>query len=84
MAGSMTRSVERLAAPSVDALDTTGAGDAFVGAFAVGLAAGLAPIAAVRLAIRCASDSVTRHGTQSSFASRANATRMLAEARAVS
>lgn len=32
----------RLAAPSVTAIDTTGAGDAFHGAFAAGLAAGLA------------------------------------------
>jgi ribokinase len=59
--------VERVAADSVEALDSTGAGDAFVGAFGYGLAAGLQEIDAVRLGVRCASDSVTRPGTQSSF-----------------
>jgi ribokinase len=61
--------VARIAAEPVKAIDTTGAGDAFVGAFAFGLAAGLDELAAVRLGIACASDSVTRTGTQSSFAS---------------
>jgi ribokinase len=59
--------VERVAADPVEALDTTGAGDAFVGAFGYGLAAGLSELEAVRLGVRCASDSVTRPGTQSSF-----------------
>ncbi|QLH77805.1 ribokinase [Halosimplex rubrum] len=40
--------VERVAAPSVDAVDTTGAGDAFNGALAVALAEGLDDRAAVR------------------------------------
>jgi ribokinase len=75
-------SVERLPAITVQAVDTTGAGDAFVGAFAVGLAAGLNEGAAVRLGLACASDSVTRHGTQSSFASREVATAILGEIRA--
>ena len=57
----------------VNAVDTTGAGDAFVGAFAYGLAAGLPELTAVRLGIACASDSVTRTGTQSSFATREGA-----------
>jgi ribokinase len=73
--------VERFPAIPVDAVDTTGAGDAFVGAFAVGLAAGLNERAAVRLGIACASDSVTRHGTQSSFASREAAAGILEEIR---
>jgi ribokinase len=59
--------VARVPAVPVKAVDTTGAGDAFVGAFAFGLAAGLDELMAVRLAIACASDSVTRHGTQSSY-----------------
>lgn len=59
--------VERVPAIPVAAVDTTGAGDAFVGAFAVGLALGLGDVVAVRLGIACASDSVTRPGTQSSF-----------------
>lgn len=62
-----TGSIQRVPAPPVAALDTTGAGDAFVGAFAFGLATGLDEVEAVRLAIRCASDSVQRPGTQSSF-----------------
>ena len=70
-------SVERVAAQAVKAVDTTGAGDAFVGAFAFGLAAGLGELAAVRLGIACASDSVTRAGTQSSFASREAAATIL-------
>jgi ribokinase len=74
-------SVERVAAVPVQAVDTTGAGDAFVGAFAVGLAGGLDERAAVRLGIACASDSVTRTGTQSSFASREAAMAMLDSAR---
>jgi ribokinase len=74
--------VQRVAAIPVTPVDTTGAGDAFVGAFAVGLAAGLDEVAAVRLGIVCASDSVTRHGTQSSFASREGAAAILEEIRA--
>ncbi|MEO6577998.1 MAG: ribokinase [Candidatus Limnocylindria bacterium] len=59
--------VHRVPAPTVTALDTTGAGDAFVGAFAYGLAKGLDELDAVRLGVRCASDSVQRAGTQRSF-----------------
>jgi ribokinase len=65
--------VTRLAAPAVAVHDTTGAGDAFVGAFAVGLATGLSPILAARLGIACASDSVQRPGTQASFPDRRRA-----------
>jgi ribokinase len=59
--------VLRLPAPVVTPTDTTGAGDAFVGAFAYGLATGLDEQTAAALANRCAADSVTRPGTQSSF-----------------
>jgi len=59
--------VTRLAAEPVAAVDTTGAGDAFVGAFAHGLARGLDEIGAIRLGMACAADSVTRPGTQTSF-----------------
>ncbi len=59
-------------APQVEAVDTTGAGDAFNGAFAAALlaAAGKASSSreAVAFGVRYASDSVTRHGTQTSFA----------------
>lgn len=57
----------RLPAPLSQVVDTTGAGDAFVGAFGYGLASGLAPADAMSLALRCASFSVSRLGTQSSF-----------------
>ena len=60
-------SVERMPAERAEAVDTTGAGDAFVGAFAYGLAAGLDEAQAVRLGMACATDSVTRPGTQTSF-----------------
>ena len=73
-------SVSRVPAAPVKAVDTTGAGDAFVGAFAFGLAAGLDELKAVRLGILCASDSVTKPGTQSSFASPEEAAALLARA----
>jgi len=63
-------SVARVPTPAVRVSDTTGAGDAFVGAFVVGLASGWDPVAAARLGCLFAADSVTRPGTQSSFATR--------------
>ena len=54
-------------ANKVDAIDTTGAGDAFVGAFAHGLDQGLDPGAAIMLGLDRATDSVTRKGTQISY-----------------
>ncbi len=65
--------VRRIPAPDVTAVDTTGAGDAFVGGFAFGLASGLDDVAAVTLGVRCASDSVQRPGTQRSFPDRERA-----------
>ena len=73
--------VRRVPAEPVRAIDTTGAGDAFVGAFAYGLAAGMDELTAVRLGILCASDSVTKPGTQSSFATQDEAAALLARAR---
>lgn len=70
--------VERIPAVPVTPVDTTGAGDAFVGAFSVGLALGLGEAAAVRLGIVCASDSVTRPGTQASFPDEARCAELLA------
>lgn len=60
-------SVIKIPAPSVKAVDTTGAGDAFVGAFAYGLASDLTPQDAIKLAIDRASNSVTKPGTQISY-----------------
>ena len=56
-----------VAAPSAEAVDTTGAGDAFVGTFAVALAAGSRPLDAVRLGCTAGALSVQRAGTQTSF-----------------
>ena len=53
--------------PRVEAVDTTGAGDAFVGAFAFALASGWDEVDAVRLGCAIAAESVRRPGTQSSF-----------------
>jgi ribokinase len=64
---STNAAVEDVRAPRVDALDTTGAGDAFVGAFSYALARGANPRAGVELGCRCAAASVTRLGTQVSF-----------------
>ena len=61
----------RVSAPKVSAVDTTGAGDAFVGVFAFGLASGKSPEDALKLGIKVASMSVTRKGAQSSYPSQA-------------
>jgi ribokinase len=59
--------VVRVTPPKTKVVDTTGAGDAFVGAFSYALAIGLSPTAAARLGCACATSSVARAGTQSSF-----------------
>ena len=56
-------------APKVHAIDTTGAGDAFVGSFVYGLTKDLKVNDAINLAIDKASLSVTKRGTQSSYSS---------------
>jgi ribokinase len=56
--------VERIPAPRVDAVDTTGAGDAFCGALAQALDAGAELIQAARWAVRAAAASVTKRGAQ--------------------
>jgi ribokinase len=53
----------------VDAIDTTGAGDAFVGSLAVLVARGVELTDAMARASRIATMSVLAHGTQSSFPS---------------
>ena len=57
----------KVSAPRVTAVDTTGAGDAFVGTFAYSLANGEDPEIAMTLGIKVASFSVTRKGAQSSY-----------------
>jgi ribokinase len=59
--------VARVGAPRVEVVDTTGAGDAFVGAFAVQWAAG-APLAeAVRFACACGALACTLAGAQTAL-----------------
>jgi ribokinase len=58
-----------LPAPTVEVADTTGAGDAFVGALAVQLRAGADLTTAAGFALRVASLSVTRPGTMPSYPS---------------
>ncbi len=56
-------------APKVEAVDTTGAGDAFVGSFVYALSKDLKVNDAINLAVDKASLSVTKRGTQSSYSS---------------
>ena len=56
-----------LPAYEVEALDTTGAGDAFIGCFAQSLDAGFTLRDSLKRATFYASDSVTRRGTQYSY-----------------
>jgi ribokinase len=58
------RTVEFIAAPKVQAVDTTGAGDCFVGWLGVGVAEGLSLRAATERACKAASIKVTRAGAQ--------------------
>jgi len=57
-------SVEHLLAPKVEVVDTTGAGDAFVGALATCLARGASLEQAVAYAVRAGAAAVTREGAQ--------------------
>jgi ribokinase len=59
--------VEQIPGLSVKAVDTSGAGDAFIGSLAVLLAEGMPVVEAVREANAIAASSVTRAGTQASF-----------------
>jgi ribokinase len=66
-------SIEQTPSVKVDALDPTGAGDAFIGSLAVFLGEGLSLRDAIRRANAVAALSVTRIGTQVSFPNRAEA-----------
>jgi ribokinase len=61
---------ERIEAPRLEAVDTTGAGDCFNGVFAAGLADGLAAAAAVRRAAIAAAMSVTKPGAREGMPTR--------------
>jgi ribokinase len=64
-------SIIRTSAPIVNVVDTTGAGDAFVGTFAFGLGSSMSPLDALTLGIKVASVSVTKKGAQSSYPTQA-------------
>jgi ribokinase len=68
---------EHVATVPVQAVDPTGAGDVFIGALGVSLAAGLPLRAAVRRANAVAALSVTRLGAQASFPTRAEVEQFL-------
>ena len=57
----------KIAAPKMDAVDTTAAGDTFAGAFAYGLANNWEMVRAAEFAVKAASLSVTKVGAQSSI-----------------
>jgi ribokinase len=59
--------VKRFTAKKVSAIDTTGAGDCFIGAFAAAIGSGSSEESAVQFGIDCATKSVTRKGAQSSY-----------------
>ena len=60
-------SAEQFPAPEVEAVDTTGAGDAFVGALAVRLAEGTTLKEAIPYAVLAGAVAVTREGAQGSL-----------------
>ncbi|MDR3496592.1 MAG: ribokinase [Ancalomicrobiaceae bacterium] len=60
--------VTRIEPVKVTPVDTVGAGDAFVGAFARYYAAGVGVVPALDMAAAYAADSVTRRGTQKAYA----------------
>ena len=67
--------------PAVDAgpvVETTGAGDAFIGGFATGLARGMDPLEAVRFGCAVAGISVTRAGAAPSMPGRSEVEALLA------
>jgi ribokinase len=63
--------MELIPAFKVQAVDTTGAGDAFIGSFAVFLGEGIPENEALRRANLYAALSTTKVGTQKSFCTRA-------------
>ena len=60
-------SLVKCPAPQLTAVDTTGAGDSFVGSFAYALAKGDDPATAMSFGVKVASRSVTKKGAQSSY-----------------
>jgi ribokinase len=71
---------ERISAPLIEAVDTTGAGDTFAGALAAELSAGIALVDAVRYAVVAASLSVRFAGAREGMPTRAEVESYLAGA----
>jgi ribokinase len=69
--------ITKVAAPKVKPLDTTGAGDCFVGTFAYGLAQEMSPLEAATLGCQIAAISVTRLGAQGSYPNLAEVAQIL-------
>ena len=67
----VSSSVAVVPSPKVEAVDTTGAGDAFAGALAASLADGADLVAAAERAVKVAAFSVTRRGAQPSYPTKA-------------
>ncbi|KAL6077345.1 Ribokinase [Balamuthia mandrillaris] len=65
-----SKTARHIPAPQVDAVDTSGAGDCFVGTMLYYLALGKDVVEACEKAVQVASISVQRKGTQSSYPSR--------------
>jgi len=64
-------SLVRCVAPETIPVDTTGAGDCFVGSFAYALSIGQDPESAMSFGVKVASNSVTKKGAQSSYPNQA-------------
>ena len=63
----------------VKVVETTGAGEAFNGAFAVAIGEGREPVAAMRFACACAALSVTKAGTAPSMPMRGEIEALMAK-----
>ncbi len=74
---STANNAQTIPAFSVQAVDTTAAGDAFNGAFATALMLGMEQVEAARFAVAAAAISVTRHGAQPSMPTRAEVDELL-------
>ncbi len=68
---------QQVTAPSVDVVDTTAAGDALNGAFAVAIMSGRIPLQSLQFAVAAASISVTRSGAQPSMPTMAEVSSVL-------
>lgn len=69
--------ITKISAQKVEAIDTTGAGDALIGAFVGALALGKSAVAALEFGIVCATRSVTQIGAQSSYLSKDECIKLL-------